>query len=178
MLAAGLKAIATWNATDTIQECREACGAQGYLAVNRFASLKADTDVFSTFEGDNFVLLQLVAKALLTGYKRQFGGMRLVGLVRYVAKQAAVAVTELNPVITRLTDEQHLRDPDFQVSAFRWREQHLLAALARRLKKRLDGAHGSVPGSDRGPRSRRSDRSLSRRTGHPGAVRGRHLDRR
>ena len=61
-MAAGLKAYATWHATDTIQTCRETCGGQGYLAANRFAALKADSDVFTTFEGDNTVLMQLVAK--------------------------------------------------------------------------------------------------------------------
>ena len=30
-LAAGLKAVASWHATDTIQTCREACGGAGYL---------------------------------------------------------------------------------------------------------------------------------------------------
>src|SRR6185436_20952156 len=69
-LAAGLKAVATWHATETIQACREACGGQGYLAVNRFAALKADSDVFTTFEGDNTVLLQLVAKGLLSEYRK------------------------------------------------------------------------------------------------------------
>ncbi|MDX1660035.1 MAG: acyl-CoA dehydrogenase family protein, partial [Nitriliruptorales bacterium] len=34
-LAAGVKATTTWHATDTIQECREACGGAGYLSVNR-----------------------------------------------------------------------------------------------------------------------------------------------
>ena len=86
--AAGLKAFATWHATDTIQECREACGGQGYLSVNRFAALKADTDVFTTFEGDNTVLLQLLAKNLLSGYKQQFGGMGLLGVARYLAGRA------------------------------------------------------------------------------------------
>ena len=55
-LAAGLKAGATWHATDTIQTSRECCGGNGYLSENRFASLKGDTDVFATFEGDNIVL--------------------------------------------------------------------------------------------------------------------------
>src|SRR5919106_1705695 len=72
-LAAGVKAVATWHATDTIQACREACGGAGYLRVNRFAALKADSDVFTTFEGDNTVLLQLTAKNLLTDYRDQYG---------------------------------------------------------------------------------------------------------
>ena len=68
--AAGLKALTTWHATRTIQECREACGGAGYLEENRLPQLKADTDVFTTFEGDNTVLLQLVAKELLVGTPR------------------------------------------------------------------------------------------------------------
>ena len=141
--AAGLKALSTWHATDTIQTCREACGGQGYLAVNRFADLKADTDVFTTFEGDNTVLLQLVAKGLLSGYKRQFGEMNLFGLVRYLSDRAMTAVTELNPIITRATSESHLRGSEFQLGALRWREQHLLASVARRLKKRIDAGMDS-----------------------------------
>ncbi len=137
-LAAGLKAYSTRHATDSIQECREACGGQGYLAENRFAALKADTDVFTTFEGDNTVLLQLVAKSLLTGFRRQFGEMGVLGLARYIAAQAATAVAELNPVVTRKTDEEHLRSREFQTGALRWREEHLLISLARRIKKRLD----------------------------------------
>lgn len=136
--AAGLKAWATWHATDTIQGCREACGGQGYLAVNRLAALKSDTDVFTTFEGDNTVLLQLLTKSLLTGYKRQFTEMNLVGLARHVARLAATAVAELNPVARRRTDQEHLRDRDFQLGALEWRRDHLLGTLARRLKRRLD----------------------------------------
>jgi acyl-CoA oxidase len=142
-LAAGLKAYSTWHATDTVQACRETCGGQGYLAVNRFAALKADSDVFTTFEGDNTVLLQLQAKSLLTGYARQFGEMNLFGLTKYLAGQAATAVAELNPVVTRRTDEGHLRSREFQLAAFNWREKQLLSSLARRMKKRLDGGMDS-----------------------------------
>ncbi len=141
--AAGLKALATWHATDTIQTCREACGGQGYLSVNRFAELKADSDVFTTFEGDNTVLLQLVAKGLLSGYKRQFGEMNLFGLVRYLSGRALTSVAELNPLVTRVTSESHLRGREFQLGALRWREEHLLASVARRLKKRIDSGMDS-----------------------------------
>lgn len=136
--AAGLKALATWHANDTVQVCRECCGGQGYLAVNRFAALAADCDVFTTFEGDNIVLLQLVAKGLLSGYKRQFHRMGVLGLMRYVADRAATNLMELNPVITRRTDREHLEDRDFHLAAFRWREQHRVSSVARRLKRRLD----------------------------------------
>ena len=73
--AAGLKAANTWHATRAIQEAREACGGAGYLAENRLIALKADTDGFTTFEGDNHVLTQLVAKELLTAYADDIKGM-------------------------------------------------------------------------------------------------------
>jgi len=44
-LAAGLKALSTWNATETIQICRESCGGKGYLSEMYFDRLKADTDI-------------------------------------------------------------------------------------------------------------------------------------
>jgi len=132
VLAAGLKAFSTWHTTATIQTCREACGGQGYLSINRFAALKADTDVFTTFEGDNTVLLQLVARGLLTEYKQQFSDMNFLGVVKLVADRAATAISELNPVVTRMTDESHLRDPEFQLGAFGYR-----------IKKRLDDGQDS-----------------------------------
>ena len=142
-IVAGLKAVSTWHATDTIQTCREACGGQGYLAVNRLAALKADTDVFTTFEGDNTVLLQLLGKSLVTGHKKQFGEMNLGGLVRHLAVQAGTAISELNPVVTRITDEGHLRDRAFLLSALRWRAQQMVGSVARRLKHRIDSGADS-----------------------------------
>ena len=134
--AAGLKALATWHATDTIQAAREACGGQGYLSENRFAALKADSDVFTTFEGDNTVLLQLVAKDLLTGFRRQFGDV--TGIARLLAGRARVAVTERNPIITRRSSEGHLRDPEFQRAILAARAEDLVVSLARRVKSRVD----------------------------------------
>jgi len=93
-LAAGLKATASWHTTDTIQTCRECCGGAGYLSVNRFAALKADTDIFTTFEGDNTVLMLLLAKGLLTDYAEHFGELNPVGTVTFVAAQAVEVVIE------------------------------------------------------------------------------------
>jgi acyl-CoA oxidase len=136
-LAAGLKAYSTWHTTDTIQACREACGGAGYMSQNQLAALKADTDVFTTFEGDNTVLCQLLVKGLLTGYRQQYADMTVLGLLRHLGGRAALAAADLNPVVTRLTDDAHLRGIDFQRDALSWREARVLSTLARRLKRRL-----------------------------------------
>ncbi len=142
-LAAGLKAFATWNTTATLQECRECCGGKGYLSENRIEILKNDTDVFTTFEGDNTVLLQLVAKSRLTEFKQEFGNMNVFGILNYLAGQARTSVAEMNPVIVRNTDEEHLLDPEYHLNAFRYREKHILTSAAQRLKRHIDSGMDS-----------------------------------
>lgn len=137
-LAAGLKAFATWNTTDTLQECRECCGGKGYMSENRIDALKNDTDVFTTFEGDNTVLMQLVAKSRLTEFKQEFGNMNLFSIINYVADQAKTTLTEMNPLVVRNTDEAHLLDFEFQLNAFKYRERSILASAAKRLKRHID----------------------------------------
>jgi acyl-CoA oxidase len=88
-LAAALKPLSTWNALDTIQECREACGGSGFLAENRLVGLRADLDVYATFEGDNNVLLQLVGKRLLSDFAKQFKGADAAKLARFAVGQTA-----------------------------------------------------------------------------------------
>jgi acyl-CoA oxidase len=131
--AAGIKAVATWHATATIQACREACGGAGYLAENLLTTLKADTDVFTTFEGDNTVLLQLVAKGLLTNYRSDFEDLGTLATVRFMAEQFAGSVIERTAA--RLVSERDLFDRAWQVRALEDREQHMLEGLARRLRR-------------------------------------------
>jgi acyl-CoA oxidase len=88
-LAAALKPLSTWNALDTIQEAREACGGAGFLAENRMVGLHQDLDVYVTFEGDNNVLLQLVGKRLLADFAKQFKGADAATLARYAVGQTA-----------------------------------------------------------------------------------------
>lgn len=134
---AGLKAAVTWHATQTLQQCREACGGQGYLSVNRLPDLKADSDIFTTFEGDNTVLLQLLAKSLLTGFRQQFSSGGPGSVIRFIAGQVATTITEKNPFVTRGTDPQTLRSADYQLQALRFREGALLSSAARRIQKRI-----------------------------------------
>lgn len=132
--AAGLKAYASRHCVETLQSCREACGGQGYLAANRFGRLRADTDVFTTLEGANAVLQQLVAKGLLSQYKEEMSDLRLWGMVRHLADRAETRFIEMNPLSVRRTDSDHLRDPEFQAAALEYREERLLASAGRRLR--------------------------------------------
>ncbi|WP_159610268.1 acyl-CoA dehydrogenase [Glutamicibacter sp. JC586] len=93
-LAAALKPLSTWDALDTLQETREACGGSGFIAKNRFTQLYQDLDVYVTFEGDNNVLLQLVGKRLLTDYASEFRKLDNGAMALFAAKQ--VGNTALN----------------------------------------------------------------------------------
>ncbi|MEV1286505.1 acyl-CoA dehydrogenase [Micromonospora sp. NPDC049679] len=142
--AAGLKVAQTWHATRTIQLCREACGGAGYLQENRLPHLKADTDVFTTFEGDNTVLLQLVAKGLLTGYRDAFGsldGWGRIGFIADLVRETVLERTAARGLIQRLVDAVPGRDDDvpmldrgWQLKTFEDREKHVIEGAIRRLR--------------------------------------------
>ena len=148
-LAAGLKAMATWHTTQTVQTCREACGGAGYLSENRLTELKADTDIFATFEGDNTVLLQLVAKGLLTNFRDEFESMDTVSMVRYVVDQVVGAVLERTAVRgvaqwiadawPHSEENTSILDRQYHLYLFSFRERHVLDAAGRRVRKVMAG---------------------------------------
>jgi acyl-CoA oxidase len=149
-LAAGMKATASWHATTTIQTARECCGGAGYMSVNRFAALKADTDVFTTFEGDNTVLMMLVAKGVLTDYRDQFSDLNPRETVTFVAGQAVETIVErlfARKIIQVIgdavsgDDEGALTDREYQLDLFRWREGHITASIAQRFRRGLSDEH-------------------------------------
>lgn len=143
--AAGVKAVATWHATTAIQTAREACGGAGYQAENLLPGLKADTDIFTTFEGDNTVLLQLVAKELLSNYRSSFGELDTLGVVRFASRYMVSTLVERTAARTlaqRLLsaapgrdDDADLLDRSQQLELFEWRERHVLDGVARRLRR-------------------------------------------
>lgn len=141
--AAALKAANTAHATDTIQEMREATGGAGYMAENLLTVFKADSDVFTTFEGDNVVMLQLAAKELLTGFAREVGGYSNVEMLRFgldsfgeVLRRRTGADTMIQNLIDTFTDKEEtsLYDPANQIKLLIEREDRLLKSLARRLR--------------------------------------------
>ena len=143
-LAAALKPLATWNALDILQEAREACGGAGFMAENRITGLRADLDIYVTFEGDNNVLLQLVAKRLLTDYSKKFASADAGALAQYVADQ--VGETAFNRSGLRQLAQSvvdfgstarsvgYIRDTDSQRQLLTDRVQTMVAEVAGRLR--------------------------------------------
>jgi acyl-CoA oxidase len=82
-------------------------GGQGFSLLSRIGMMRSDSDVDLTFEGDNTVLLQAVAKALLDEYKSHFkmNRKRLTGMMTYMTGQLGVIVRNKNILVRRLTSE-------------------------------------------------------------------------
>ena len=139
-LAATLKPTSTWHALRTLQTCREACGGAGFLAENRLVGLRADLDVYATFEGDNTVLYQLVAKRLLGDYAKAVKAGSRVDLAKLAAGRAADAALHRTPLIRAvqtITDAgdvrrsaNSLRDEDVQRELLTDRVETMVADLA------------------------------------------------
>ncbi|PXW35367.1 UNVERIFIED_CONTAM: acyl-coenzyme A oxidase [Williamsia faeni] len=146
--AAGLKAMTTWHASNTINVCREACGGAGYLDENQLSILRGDIDVFTTFEGDNTILTQLVAKELLSAYAEDVRGLNAVGWARFIAGMARDVFLEKSAarqVVQSLMDgsdedpeQSDLTNRGTQIRLLRNREDHLLRTCANRLRRATD----------------------------------------
>jgi len=143
-LAAASKPLATWLALETVQECREACGGAGFMAENKLTGWHSDLDVYTTFEGDNNVLLQLVGKRLLTDYGRSIARMDVAGTVRYVADRAVDMTmhrTPLRRAAQSIADfgsaarsALEIRDPAVQRELLEERVESMVAEIAERLR--------------------------------------------
>lgn len=122
--SSALKATLTWHNMKTLQECREACGGQGFKTENKIGILKGEFDVQSTFEGDNNVLMQQVSKALLGEYiasqkkKTPFKGLGLEHM------------NDPCPVIPSNLSVSAIRNIKFQTDVFCLRERDLLKRFA------------------------------------------------
>ena len=134
-LAAGLKASPPGTPSRTSRSCREACGGRATSRANRFGELKADTDVFTTFEGDNTVLLQLVAKP---PHRVPGGARRAPALGRAAPPHPAEPRSASPSEPDRHPPDRRRRTsatPTSIAAALRYREERLLITAARRLQR-------------------------------------------
>eukprot|EP00455_Lapot_gusevi_P050031 TRINITY_DN719_c0_g1_i2.p2 TRINITY_DN719_c0_g1~~TRINITY_DN719_c0_g1_i2.p2 ORF type:complete len:699 (+),score=303.14 TRINITY_DN719_c0_g1_i2:67-2097(+) len=65
VLCCVIKPLVSWHNEQAGTICRERCGGQGYLSVNRFGQIIGFAHAGMTAEGDNRVLMQKVAKEIL-----------------------------------------------------------------------------------------------------------------
>lgn len=143
-LAAAFKPLSTWAALDTLQEAREATGGAGFIAKNRLVGLRADLDIYVTFEGDNNVLLQLVGKRLLTDYAKQFAGGDKAALAKAAASQLGDRVSRfgLRQMGQSIADlgqmarsVESLRSPEAQRALLADRVETMVSEIAQALRE-------------------------------------------
>ncbi|XP_036057007.1 peroxisomal acyl-coenzyme A oxidase 3 isoform X2 [Onychomys torridus] len=124
-LASAGKPLASWTAQQGIQECREACGGHGYLAVNRLGDLRDDNDPNCTYEGDNNVLLQQTSNYLLSFLER-----RLQDGVAFTSPLKSVDFLEAYPGILGQkfmgSSQADWLDSAAPLAAYRWLVCYLL----------------------------------------------------
>lgn len=73
-VSSATKPIVTWFSTELIQTCRQMLGGHGYSAFSRLGAIFNESDINSTWEGDNNVLLQQAAKYVLDHAKLASSG--------------------------------------------------------------------------------------------------------
>ncbi|GAM18567.1 hypothetical protein SAMD00019534_017420 [Acytostelium subglobosum LB1] len=140
LMACGLKATVTWHRSETLQICRESCGGFGFAASSRIGLYKNDADVDLTYEGDNTVLMQAVAKALLMEFKSYFTGAKAItGMLSYTYSKGHIGIflRNKNFFVKRLHTEAHLLDPEMLLDAFIYREFKVLRQLVKSLRTKV-----------------------------------------
>lgn len=133
-LASAGKPLASWTAQRGIQECREACGGHGYLAVNRLGDLRNDNDPNCTYEGDNNVLLQQTSNYLL-GLLAQGGP----GGARFESPLKSVDFLAAYPALLgrrfEVASLQDCLDSAVPLSAYEWLVCYLLRGSHQKLTR-------------------------------------------
>jgi len=134
-MAAAVKAKASDGAIKVVDEARLLSGGAGYMSEQRHGALRADMDVFRTFEGDNTVLRLLVAKNQLSRLSHKF---RSANGVQKIALGVALKMKGLFGKFNAesgKTDPAHFLDPAFQNKIFALRERSMMYALGNKLAK-------------------------------------------
>uniref|UniRef100_A0A9J8AHI5 Acyl-coenzyme A oxidase n=1 Tax=Cyprinus carpio carpio TaxID=630221 RepID=A0A9J8AHI5_CYPCA len=116
------KPLGSWTAQRGIQECREACGGHGYLAMNRLGELRDDNDPNCTYEGDNNVLLQQTSNYLL---RRIESPLETVNFLE-----------DMNSILQRkftVGSVEECMNPGVPLAAYKWLVCFLLGESQRKL---------------------------------------------
>uniref|UniRef100_A0A7N8Y9K9 Peroxisomal acyl-coenzyme A oxidase 3 n=1 Tax=Mastacembelus armatus TaxID=205130 RepID=A0A7N8Y9K9_9TELE len=128
------KPLGSWIAQRGIQECREACGGHGYLAMNRLGDLRNDNDPNCTYEGDNNVLLQQTSNYLLSLFHaKHYGGVQIESPLHSVD-----FLNDFHKILGSkfiATAMEECMDSAVSVGAYKWLVCFLLVESHRRLEQ-------------------------------------------
>ncbi|KAL5363736.1 hypothetical protein BJX96DRAFT_156149 [Aspergillus floccosus] len=114
----GLKALASTTAGEGLEVCRRACGGHGYSSFSGIGPWYADYLPTLTWEGDNYMLTQQVARYLLKSARAVLEGKGTANDTSQIL-QAYLARREKGASFDILE-----KDSDI-VAAFAWRTAHL-----------------------------------------------------
>ncbi len=108
LLCCVMKTQISWHSENTATTCRERCGGQGFLAVNRFGEGIVGGHAGITAEGDNRVLMQKIAKELLGRANKKDIGRTVLSsylpdsVTRFVNKSNSIDFYNLNQLLNLL----------------------------------------------------------------------------
>ncbi len=117
-ISCGLKSLASSTAAEGLEVCRRACGGHGYSSFSGIGSYYADYLPTATWEGDNYMLTQQVARYLLKAARTVLKGNEPTNdttaiLAYFLSRQDQGAAFDI------LGDDSDL------VAAFAWRSAYL-----------------------------------------------------
>uniref|UniRef100_A0A3B4XAY0 Acyl-coenzyme A oxidase n=1 Tax=Seriola lalandi dorsalis TaxID=1841481 RepID=A0A3B4XAY0_SERLL len=135
------KPLGSWTAQRGIQECREACGGHGYLAMNRLGNLRDDNDPNCTYEGDNNVLLQQTSNYLLSWLQAKLhDGVRIespLHTVDFLDDFRRILGTKF-----KATSMEECMDSAVPLAAYKWLVCFLLVESQKRLQQQRASGKG------------------------------------
>ena len=102
----GLKSFATTRGHAAIEECRKACGGQGFLRSSGIADLTCSFAEPVTVEGEQVILSLQVARFLIKSVRQLKAGETLKGSVEYL-KEPPLAATDMAPATASGWTAQH-----------------------------------------------------------------------
>ncbi|MBN3316038.1 ACOX3 oxidase, partial [Atractosteus spatula] len=133
-LSCASKPVGSWTAQRGIQECREACGGHGYLAMNRLGDIRNDNDPNCTYEGDNNVLLQQTSNYLLSWVNMKHQGKSTIesplGSVNFLEDFNTILGNRFSA-----STEEECMDSAVPLAAYKWLVCFLLHESYHKLKE-------------------------------------------
>ncbi|KAI4733433.1 acyl-CoA oxidase [Aureobasidium sp. EXF-12298] len=114
----GLKSLASSTAVDGLEVCRRACGGHGYSSFSGIGTWYADYLPTATWEGDNYMLTQQVARYLLKSARSVLKGNEPTNDTTYILANF-LAKSETGAAFNIMDKDEDL------VAAFGWRSAFL-----------------------------------------------------